>query len=178
MGIRHLPHVLSVPPTKACLLCATPAGMDLYRQAMPVGTYRVQSPGFPKIVYFSTDFQGLVHSAENGRSFSTNMQLWSTTHSSWLVQKTRRHLLDKAWTQGHWYPPPPNKKSDPGGITMQKTWVYIPEPFKLLAMSLFQKLSVLKQQSNSKLSSCSHSQSICFWPKNHHRCFQLLSNWN
>lgn len=34
---------------------------------------------------------------------------------------------------------------------MQKTWVYIPEPFKLLAMSLFQKLSELKQQSNSKL---------------------------
>ena len=28
-GIRHLPHVLTVPPTKACLLCATPAGMDL-----------------------------------------------------------------------------------------------------------------------------------------------------
>ena len=27
-------------PNKACLLCATPAG-----------TYRVQSPGFPKIVY-------------------------------------------------------------------------------------------------------------------------------
>ena len=30
--IRHLPHVLTVPPTKACLLCATPAGMDLYTQ--------------------------------------------------------------------------------------------------------------------------------------------------
>ena len=30
MGIHHLPHVLTVPPTKACLLCATPAGMDLY----------------------------------------------------------------------------------------------------------------------------------------------------
>ena len=29
-GIRHLPHVLTVPPKKACLLCATPAGMDLY----------------------------------------------------------------------------------------------------------------------------------------------------
>jgi len=54
MGIRHLAHVLSVPPTKACLLCATPAGMDLYRQAMPVGTYQVQSPGFPKIVYCDT----------------------------------------------------------------------------------------------------------------------------
>ena len=26
--------------------------MDLYIQAMPVGTYRVQSPGFPKIVYY------------------------------------------------------------------------------------------------------------------------------
>jgi len=51
-GIRRLAHVLTVPPTKACLLCATPAGMDLYLQAMPVGTYRVQSPGFPKIVYW------------------------------------------------------------------------------------------------------------------------------
>ena len=38
-------------PTKARLLCATSAGMDLYRQAMPVGTYQMQSPGFPKIVY-------------------------------------------------------------------------------------------------------------------------------
>ena len=55
-GIRHLTHVLIVPPTKARLLCATPADMDLYIQAMPVGTYRVQSPGFPKIVY-STVFQ-------------------------------------------------------------------------------------------------------------------------
>ena len=53
-GIRHLAHVLSVPPTKAWLLCATPAGMDLYRQAMPVGTYRMLSPGFPKIVYFTS----------------------------------------------------------------------------------------------------------------------------
>ena len=31
-GIRRLPHVLTVPPTKACLLYATPAGMDLYIQ--------------------------------------------------------------------------------------------------------------------------------------------------
>ena len=29
-GIRHLAHMLSVPPTKAWLLCATPAGLDLY----------------------------------------------------------------------------------------------------------------------------------------------------
>ena len=31
-GTRHLPDVLTVPPTKACLLCAAPAGMDLYIQ--------------------------------------------------------------------------------------------------------------------------------------------------
>ena len=31
-GICHLPHVLTVPPTKACLLCATLAGMDLHIQ--------------------------------------------------------------------------------------------------------------------------------------------------
>ena len=53
-GIRHLAHVLTVPPTKACLLYATPAAMDLYIQAMPLGTYRVQSPRFPKIVYWAT----------------------------------------------------------------------------------------------------------------------------
>ena len=29
-GIRHLAHVLTVPPTKVRLLCATPAGLDLY----------------------------------------------------------------------------------------------------------------------------------------------------
>ena len=49
-GIRHLAHVLTVPPTKACLLCATPAGCDLYiYSSMPVGTYRMQSLGFPKL---------------------------------------------------------------------------------------------------------------------------------
>ena len=62
-GIRHLAHVLIVPPTKARLLCATPAGLDLqYIQAMPVGTYRVQSPGFPKIVYWSLFCYGAVTS--------------------------------------------------------------------------------------------------------------------
>ena len=48
-GIRHLAHVLTEPPTKARLLCATPSGLATL--AMPVGTYRMQSPGFPKIVY-------------------------------------------------------------------------------------------------------------------------------
>ena len=55
-GIRHLAHVLTVPPTKVRLLCATPTGMDLDIQAMPVGTYRVLSPGFPKIVYYPPGF--------------------------------------------------------------------------------------------------------------------------
>ena len=31
-GIHHLAHVLTVPPTKACLLCTTPTGLDLYIQ--------------------------------------------------------------------------------------------------------------------------------------------------
>ena len=31
-GIHHLAHVLTVPPAKACLLCTTPAGVDLYIQ--------------------------------------------------------------------------------------------------------------------------------------------------
>ena len=52
VSVNDLPHVLTVPPTKACLLCATPAGMDLIYRSMPEGSYRVQSPGFPKIVYF------------------------------------------------------------------------------------------------------------------------------
>ena len=51
-GISDAFSAFTVPPTKARLLCATPAGLDLYVQAMPVGTYRVQSPGFPKIVYY------------------------------------------------------------------------------------------------------------------------------
>ena len=55
-SIHHLAHVLTVPPTKAWLLCATPAGMDLHIQAMPVGTYWVQSPGFLKIVYSPHDW--------------------------------------------------------------------------------------------------------------------------
>ena len=55
-GIRHLALMLTVPPTKALRLCATPAGLDLYIQAMPVGTYQVQSPGFPKIVYSKASF--------------------------------------------------------------------------------------------------------------------------
>ena len=31
-GIRHLAPMLTVPPTKVCLLCTTPTGMDLYIQ--------------------------------------------------------------------------------------------------------------------------------------------------
>ena len=47
-----LPTCSLYPPTKACLLCAISAGMDLYiYRSMPEGSYRVQSPGFPKIVY-------------------------------------------------------------------------------------------------------------------------------
>ena len=42
-GIRHLAHVLTVPPTKACLLCATPAGMDLYIQLHARGRRRLPS---------------------------------------------------------------------------------------------------------------------------------------
>ena len=60
-GVRHLAHVLTVPPTKAWLLCATPAGMDLYYTGMPVGTYRVQSPGFPKIVYWCSYWTSWCH---------------------------------------------------------------------------------------------------------------------
>ena len=51
-GIRHLAHVLSVPPNKSVTtLRYTRRRGPVYIQAMPVGTYRVQSPGFPKIVF-------------------------------------------------------------------------------------------------------------------------------
>ena len=42
--------MLTVPPTKACLLCAIPAGWTYIYRSMPEGSYRVHSPGFPKIV--------------------------------------------------------------------------------------------------------------------------------
>ena len=77
MGIRHLAHVLTVPPIKVRLLCVTPAGMDLYIQAMPVGTYRVQSPGFPKIVYsppvFYTSFVDPNHYARQQQCLVTKV---------------------------------------------------------------------------------------------------------
>ena len=53
-GIGHLAHVLIVPPTphkSVTTLRFTRRHGPVYIQAMPVGTYRVQSPGFPKIVY-------------------------------------------------------------------------------------------------------------------------------
>ena len=51
-GIRHLAHVLTVPPNKSVTtLRYTRRHGPVYIQAMPVGTYRVKSPGFPKIVY-------------------------------------------------------------------------------------------------------------------------------
>ena len=79
-GIRHLAHVLTVPPTKACLLCATPAGLDRYTQAMPVGTYRVQSPGFPKNVYWNSSVAGeLLH--ELNEEGGAGVSAW------WMIYK-------------------------------------------------------------------------------------------
>ena len=53
----HLCQGLTVPPTKVCLLCATPAG-----------TYRVQSTEFPKVIYCKKEFGKL--SFDYGRSIS------------------------------------------------------------------------------------------------------------
>ena len=88
MGIRHLAHVLTVPPTKVWLLCATPAGMDLYIQPMPVGTYWVQSPGFPKIVYLWTieNIVDFIAEGSLGSLFSqTGMVIWCGG-SIWMGQ--------------------------------------------------------------------------------------------
>ena len=64
-------------PNKVQLLCVTPAGMDLYIQAMPVGTYWVQSPGFLKIVYsppvFYTSFVDTNHYARQQQCLATKV---------------------------------------------------------------------------------------------------------
>ena len=76
-GICHLAHVLTVPPTKACLLCATPVGMDLYiYSSMPIGTYQAQSLGFPKIIYSSTSFSSL---------FTDTTGTQTSLHSHWFT---------------------------------------------------------------------------------------------
>ena len=85
-GIRHLPHVLTVPPTKACLLCATPAGMDLYIQIHAcrhlLNAVSI-SPGFLKIVYYPrlvqlSQINVLLsnHSIIHNNAVSINLFLW------------------------------------------------------------------------------------------------------
>ena len=50
------PHAQFTPNKSVTTLRYThrhvPVYIYIYIQAMPVGTYRVQSPGFPKIVYY------------------------------------------------------------------------------------------------------------------------------
>ena len=86
-GIRHLAHMLTVPPTKACLLCGTPAGMDWYIEALPVGTYWVQSPGFPKIVY--SHIQCLVYDVDKGLVVLFSMTV--STGQSWVGTRRRSY---------------------------------------------------------------------------------------
>ena len=51
LRVCQLPHVLTVPQQKRAYSVLHPqAWTDTYR-SMPEGSYRVQSPGFPKIVY-------------------------------------------------------------------------------------------------------------------------------
>ena len=50
-GIRHLPHVLTVPEQKRAYSALHPQARTCIYWSMPEGSYRVQSPGFPKIVY-------------------------------------------------------------------------------------------------------------------------------
>ena len=74
-GIRHLPHVLTVPPTKACLLCATPAGMDLYIYTAPRPKaltecspldFRRSSIAWLPVFRFLTCAQMLMHAIAHG----------------------------------------------------------------------------------------------------------------
>ena len=51
-GIRHLANVLTVPPTKACLLCGTPVGMDLYIQVHARRLLPSAVPWISEIVYY------------------------------------------------------------------------------------------------------------------------------
>ena len=117
MGIHHLAHVLTVPPTKAWLLCASPAGMDLYIQAMPVGTCWVQSPGFPKIIYYDVDSDGclwlqepLITPRQQAMPHPLKpLELQSTRHTDWLLPTgqllTKASVKKAAWVpKGKLYP--------------------------------------------------------------------------
>ena len=57
MGSGHLPHI-TVPPTKACLLCATPARMDLYIKVHAWRHLPSAIPAFPKIGFFKGEHYG------------------------------------------------------------------------------------------------------------------------
>ena len=98
-GIRHLAHVLSVPPTKAWLLCATPTGIDLYIQAMPVCTYRVQSPGFPKIVYSSKNATLINSFIFNAQSSITNQLSLQISYLSIYQVGIFVWIASFSWTQ-------------------------------------------------------------------------------
>ena len=50
------PRAHCTPNKSVTILRYTRRHGPVYIQAMPVGTYRVQSPGFPKIVYCQADF--------------------------------------------------------------------------------------------------------------------------
>ena len=51
--LSSCPRAHCTPNKSVTTLCYARRPGPVYIQAMPVGTYRVQSPGFPKIVYYS-----------------------------------------------------------------------------------------------------------------------------
>ena len=78
-------RTVSVDVKHHVYLLATPAGMDLYIQAMLVGTYRVQSPGFPKIVCWQSMAMQLFN----------QFRLFHIVCVAWLI---KQWTLVKEWT--------------------------------------------------------------------------------
>ena len=67
-------------------------------QALPVGTYRVQSPGFPKIVYF------LWIGAKKRKGQTLNHLLawnWKSRDTEWMTAHTKHSLSNKRKTHTH-----------------------------------------------------------------------------
>ena len=66
-GIHHLAHVLTVPPTKACLLCTTPTGLDLYIQVHARKLLLSAVPWISEDCLFCSIFRGAGGGGEGGR---------------------------------------------------------------------------------------------------------------
>ena len=82
-GIRHLPHVLTVPEQKRAYSALHPQARTCIYSSMPVVTSRVQSLGFPKIVYYYGLRELRAHCAASLRSLVG--ELFLSSRNVWLL---------------------------------------------------------------------------------------------